>query len=68
MTDLKTRETLLEALREAAKRPMNEEELRRQRVSFIMGTLNMDSTITRDQVEDILARHEGRKVSSGDPV
>jgi len=63
VTELKTRESLLDALREAAKRPMSAEELHRQRVSFIMGSLSADSTISRDEVEDILAKHEGRKVS-----
>jgi len=63
VTELMTRESLLEALREAAKRPMNAEELHLQRVSFIMGSLSADSTISREEVEDILAKHEGRKVS-----
>jgi len=63
MTELKTQQSLLDALKKAAQRPMNADELHRQRVSFIMGSLDVDSTITREDVEEILARHEGRKVS-----
>lgn len=61
MTDLKTDESLLRALKRASEYTPSQEELHRQRVSFIMGTLSDRNTVTRAQVEEILAQHEGRK-------
>lgn len=52
--------TLTERLKAAAARPMTSEELWRQRVSFVYGQLGADSTLTKPEVEAILARHEGR--------
>lgn len=66
MTHLKTSEPLLRALR-LATRPLSAEEKREQRVSFIMGSLNEESTITRAQVESMLEKQENgnrRVVSS----
>jgi hypothetical protein len=63
MIQLKTRESLLSALRQASVRTPTAEELQRQRVSFIMGSLNAESAVTRAQVEEMLAEHEGRKAS-----
>ena len=47
---------VLEALRKAASQPMTPEERHQQMVSFVMGTMSMDSTITRDEVEEILVK------------
>lgn len=55
MTELKTSEALLSALQKGT-RPLTAAERYRQRVSFILGSLKPDSTITRDQVESILAK------------
>lgn len=63
MMELKTKETLLSALRQASMRTPTAEELRKQRVSFIMGSLKESSGVTRARVEEVLAEHEGRKVS-----
>lgn len=49
---------VLEALEKAAARPMTPEERHQQKVSFILGTMGGDSTITREKVEEILAKHE----------
>src|SRR5215831_2846946 len=38
VVELKTRESLLSALKRAAARPLTEEELEKQRVSFIVGS------------------------------
>lgn len=56
---LKTDEKLLARLTESTKHPVTKEELHRQRVSYVYGNLPKDSTITRKQVEDALARIEG---------
>jgi hypothetical protein len=59
MADLKTSEALLNALREASARPVSPSELHAQRVSFIMGSVKADSGITREQVQQVLAKQEG---------
>jgi hypothetical protein len=61
VTDLKTDESLLSELRSAATRIPTAEELEKQRVSFVMGSLGKNSTATRAQVEEILARQDGKK-------
>jgi hypothetical protein len=61
MTNLKTRESTLQALEKASRRPPTAEEIKKQRVSFIMGSLNRDSHVTRAQVQDLLAEQEGVK-------
>jgi hypothetical protein len=61
MTDLKTSQTLLDALKEATGRPVSSEELHAQRVSFIMGSVKAKSGITREQVQQVLAKQEGSK-------
>lgn len=61
MTELKTEESLLHALQQASGHTPNSEELRRQRVSFIMGSVTESSGVTRARVEEVLAAQEGRK-------
>lgn len=58
--DIKTDKELLESLRYAASRELSRAELLAQRVSFIIGNLPKESTITREQVEEILEQHEGK--------
>jgi hypothetical protein len=62
MPDLKTSQPLLDALREAASRKVSSEELHAQRVSFIMGSVN--TGITREQIQQELAKQEGSKKAS----
>jgi hypothetical protein len=62
MTDLKTNESTLQAIQRAILNPLSPEDIRKQRVSFIMGSLNTDSHVTRAQVQNILAEQEGLKV------
>lgn len=57
--DLKTDDALLAKLREAAKHHMSKNEIREQKISYVMGVVSQDSTITRKQVEEILDRAEG---------
>ena len=49
----------LDALKRAATRPMTPEERHQQRVSFIVGTMGSDSTLSREDVERIL-EEQGR--------
>ena len=56
---LKTDEKLLARLTASTKQPVTKEELHLQRVSFVYGNLPKESTITRQQVEDAIARIEG---------
>lgn len=59
MGELKTERTLLDRLSAAAHVKLSAEQLRAQKVSFIMGSLSDDSKITRDRVEEELNRLEG---------
>ncbi len=61
MTKLKTDESLLNKLRDATTRLPTAEELEKQRLSFVMGSLGKNSTATRAQVEEMLAKQEGKK-------
>ena len=60
MTDkIMTGEDILEALKKAGEH-MTPGQKRRQQVSFIMGTLDSESTITRDYVAAELEKMYGR--------
>ena len=61
MENLSTNKSLLNALRNSVGRHLTEEELRAQRVSFVMGSLGQKNDATRARVEDVLAEQEGRK-------
>jgi molecular chaperone DnaK (HSP70) len=59
MSDLMTDPKVLLRLEEAARRALTAAQVHRQKVSFIMGSLGDDSTITRSKVEEVLRRLEG---------
>ena len=59
MTDLKTDASLLEALKRAAGRPLSQDEVERQRVSFVIGMLDEKNTMTKEDVRRVLDRHKG---------
>jgi hypothetical protein len=61
MTELKTKESLLSALRAATTRAPTADEINRQRVSFIIGTLKETSGVTRSKVQEVLDKQEGKK-------
>lgn len=63
MTELKTSDALLRKLREATARTLTAEELRKQRVSYIMSMMKDMSGMTRERVQRILAEQEGKKAS-----
>lgn len=52
----RTNSALIDAMREAAARVSTVEDARRQRVEFIISALQKGGGVTRDQVEDVLAR------------
>jgi len=62
MTELQTKPALLAALKKAAARPLTEREARQQRVSFILGMVSDKSNVTREKVEQVLAKQEGKVV------
>jgi len=62
MTELHTDPVLLRALSDSTKRKLTEAELQAQRVSFIMGSLDEDSTVTRAQIRRVLAEQSGEAV------
>ena len=55
MTTALTDEKLVERLRKAAARGTTVEERRQQRVSFVYGNLPKGSSMTRQQVADVLS-------------
>jgi hypothetical protein len=64
MTELKTKESTLRALEKGAGRRLTAEEIQKQRISFIVGSLDAKSPITREKVERLLAERRGVKAAS----
>lgn len=64
MTELRTNEALLRALENAASRKPSLSQIDKQRLSFVMGSLPEDNKMTREQVQSVLERQEGRKLSA----
>jgi hypothetical protein len=62
MENLKTNSDLLDKLKRATRQVLSENEIQRQRASFIFGAINSDNDVTTEKVEEILARHEGRNL------
>jgi len=59
MTGLKTDPNLLNALKNAAGKKLSASQVRKQKISFILGSLGKDSTITREIVEREVKKNEG---------
>lgn len=64
MTDLKTDSVILEKIAAAAKQTMTAEEIRRQKLSFIVGFFGEDSPVTRAQIKKVMAKHEGTQTAA----
>jgi hypothetical protein len=58
--NLKTDTALLKALERAATYKPTADDVERQRLSFVMGSLKSTNDITRAEVKQILNQHEGR--------
>ena len=54
--ELKTNAKLLSALNDSVKRPQTAEDRKEQRVSFVFGSLDSESSVTRERVREILAK------------
>lgn len=61
--DIKTDPALLEKMKLAAGRPLTAEEVRAQRVSFIMGNMPEKAAVTREKVESVLGHFEGTRAA-----
>lgn len=61
--EIKTDPVLLAKLKEAAGRQLTVEEVRAQRVSFIMGNMPEKSAVTRERIESVLGHFEGTRVA-----
>ena len=61
MKDVRADPDLIEALRRSAGQEMTEEDVRRQKISFIMGMSSCDSKITREEVAAHIDRMAGRR-------
>lgn len=59
---LKSDASLLEALHKAVTRRLTPEEVFEQRVSFVFGSIDSDSSITREQVKQVISEQEGGEV------
>lgn len=60
MTELRTKQELLDTLRAAASVQQSAEEVQRQRISFILSMLRKESDVTRAKIEEVLAEQEGK--------
>ncbi len=60
MTELKTNEPLLQALARASEHKATPQEIREQRISFILGSIKESSGITRERIQRVLDEQEGK--------
>jgi hypothetical protein len=56
----RTDSSLVAAMYASVKRKPSADELRKQRISFIAGSMKPDSAVTKEKIEQVLAEHEGR--------
>ena len=64
MTGLRTNEALLKALTDASSRSPSFDQLDKQRLSFVMGALPDGNGMTREEVQNVLEKQEGRKLAA----
>ena len=64
MTDLHTSKNLLDKLKRSASKPMTYEEIRKQKISYVMGSLKDGSSVTVSKVNEVLSRHDGKKTAA----
>lgn len=61
LTDLHTNEALLLKLKASAAKTLTAEDILKQRISYVMGTLKDDSPVTRSKVKAVLSLQTGEK-------
>ncbi len=59
ITTMQVPDNLDELMRRAAKRDLTLAELREQRISFVIGMMPSDSTMTRRDIEELLKKQYG---------
>jgi hypothetical protein len=65
LLSLKTSEKLLDAVRAASRRKMTSDEILEQRVSFVYGSMDAASAVTRDRVRQMILDQEGATGAKG---
>jgi hypothetical protein len=61
MTDLHTNEALLLKLKASASKTLTADDILKQRISYVMGTLKADGPATRERVRAVLSFQDGNK-------
>jgi hypothetical protein len=64
MEHLYTSPELIERMEAASQMTPSENDILEQKISFILGAMSSDSDITKERVEEVLARHDGRRLSA----
>ena len=59
LLSLKTSPNLLQALRKAGSRPMSAKDLLEQRISFVYGSIDSKSGVTRDRIRQLILEQGG---------
>jgi len=59
ISELHTNTELLEALQKAASRKLSPAEMLEQRVSFVFGSMDSQSNVTRQHIKQVIAEQEG---------
>lgn len=63
MTGLRTNEALLRALENSSPRNPSQGQLETQRLSFVMGSLDDENEMTREEVQSVLEKQDGRALN-----
>lgn len=63
MNNLHTDKALLKALKESSSYAPTSDQIDRQRLSFVMGALPDGNEMTREEVQEVLERQEGRPLT-----
>ena len=61
VTDLHTNDDLLKALRASSSRELSADQIEMQRLSFVIGSLDEENDMTREEVQSVLNRQDGRR-------
>lgn len=62
ISELKTSADLLRALDSAGSRKLSSAEMLAQRVSFVFGSMDSDSNVTREHIREVIVDQEGLDV------
>jgi len=57
--ELRTSEALLRKLQDAVRRKQTRQEIDRQRISFVYGSMSFSSDITKEEVESLVNQQAG---------